>query len=157
MEKNSKFIDTHTTPIGVLTITANNQGITKIDFGSNIKKANPNNIIKKCKKELDSYFNGSLKKFTVPISEPQTKNFTTKVWKKLTSIPYGKTSQYGQLAKELGSEKAARAVGNACNKNPVPIIIPCHRVLGKNGKLTGFRGGLDKKELLLKHEQSRNQ
>ena len=78
--------------------------------------------------------------------------FQKKVWEEMQKIPYGKTRTYGELAEKVGNPKGARAVGMACNKNKIPVIIPCHRVVGKNGKLTGFAGGLDIKELLLKIE-----
>ena len=78
--------------------------------------------------------------------------FQKSVWHELEKIPFGKTKTYGEIAKEIGNPKAGRAVGSACNKNPLPIIVPCHRVIGANGKLTGFAGGTETKEWLLGHE-----
>lgn len=102
-------------------------------------------------KELFEYFAGKRKKFTIPFYAEGTE-FQKKVWKALREIPYGETRSYGEIAKEVGSPKGARAVGMACNRNPVMIFIPCHRVIGANGSLTGFGGGLPMKEFLLKLE-----
>ncbi|ERT59497.1 methylated-DNA--[protein]-cysteine S-methyltransferase [Peptoniphilus sp. BV3C26] len=109
-------------------------------------------ISDKCFKELEEYFKGKRKKFTVKFKAHGTE-FQEKCWKELLKIPYGQTKTYGQIAEEIKNPKAARAVGNANNKNPLWIIIPCHRVLGKNGSLTGYAGGLKIKEKLLKLEK----
>jgi len=107
-------------------------------------------ILQKAQSELDLYFKGLLKKFTVPVllSGPP---FYLKVWEELKRIGYGETKTYSEIAEKIGSPRAARAVGNACAANPVAIIIPCHRVLAKDG-LGGFGGGLEAKAWLLKHE-----
>ena len=102
--------------------------------------------------QLAAYFKGELKAFNLAI-EPQGTRFQEQVWEELVKIPYGETISYGQLAERVGNPKAARAVGMANKKNPIPIIIPCHRVIGKNGRLTGFGGGLDIKARLLELEQ----
>jgi methylated-DNA-[protein]-cysteine S-methyltransferase len=102
--------------------------------------------------QLNQYFKGSLKKFDLSLYMKGTE-FQKKVWKELTRIPYGETISYGELALRVGNPKAARAVGMANNKNPIPVIVPCHRVIGKDGKLTGFGGGLDVKQVLLDLEQ----
>ncbi len=102
--------------------------------------------------QLESYFAGSLKSFDVQVSLTGTA-FQKKVWSQMQRIPYGRTISYGELAQKTGNPKAARAVGGACGKNPVPIIIPCHRVIGENGTLTGFGGGLKVKKFLLSLEQ----
>ena len=105
------------------------------------------------KKQLDDYFLGDLKIFDLGLSLKGT-DFQKKVWHALTQIPYGKTISYGELAQRIGNPKACRAVGLANGKNPIPIIVPCHRVIGKNGKLTGFGGGLPVKQHLLELEST---
>lgn len=103
--------------------------------------------------ELTSYFDGKLKQFKVPI-KPEGTNFQQQVWNGLTRIPYGQTISYAQLAENIGHAKSYRAVGQANHKNPIPIIIPCHRVIGKDGSLTGYASGVGIKEWLLNHEKS---
>lgn len=107
--------------------------------------------IKDCIAELEMYFKGELKRFTVPIVYNGTK-FQESVWNALLNIPYGETRSYQEVAEEVGSEKAVRAVGGANNKNPLMILIPCHRVIGKDGSLVGFGGGLELKSELLNLE-----
>jgi len=102
--------------------------------------------------QLDAYFKGRRFKFDVPMALTGT-DFQKKVWKELAKVPYGETISYGELAERIGNPRAGRAVGMASGKNPVPIIIPCHRVIGKNGTLTGFGGGLDVKQALLDLEK----
>jgi len=99
-------------------------------------------------RELDEYFNGRLCQFTVPLDLRGTP-FQCQVWEELRRIPYGETHTYGQVARALGRPSAARAVGQANRRNPVAILVPCHRVIGSNGKLTGYAGGLNRKEALL--------
>ncbi len=103
--------------------------------------------------QLTAYFTGELKAFDLEINARGTR-FQERVWKELVRIPYGQTISYGELAKRIGNPNAARAVGMANGKNPIAVIIPCHRVIGKNGSLTGFGGGLDTKAKLLDHERS---
>jgi methylated-DNA-[protein]-cysteine S-methyltransferase len=102
--------------------------------------------------ELDAYFSGALTRFTVPVAGAGTP-FQQKVWAALLDIPYGHTDTYGGIAARIGSPKAMRAVGLANGRNPVSIIVPCHRVVGADGSLTGYGGGLAKKEILLTREQ----
>ena len=132
--------------------TATESAVISIDFGS-IKddQENLNEIVLNCKKELKEYFEGKRKEFSFPYELSGT-DFQKKVWHKLLDIPYGKTVSYKDVASAIGNEKVVRAVANAIGANKLLIVIPCHRVIGSNGKLTGFRGGIDKKELLLKHE-----
>ncbi|HCY83780.1 MAG TPA: cysteine methyltransferase [Desulfobacteraceae bacterium] len=104
------------------------------------------------RQQLGEYFSGSRTRFDLDLTLSGT-DFQKQVWEKLRHIPYGQTISYGELAKRVGNPKASRAVGLANGKNPIPIIIPCHRVIGKNGKLTGFGGGLDVKAYLLELEQ----
>ena len=103
-------------------------------------------------RQLKAYFDGKQKYFDLDIN-PIGTAFQKKVWEQLLKIPYGQTISYGELAKRVGNPKASRAVGMANGKNPISIIIPCHRVIGKNGRLTGFGGGIDVKRFLLDLEQ----
>ena len=109
-------------------------------------------LILQCKMQLDEYFRGERKTFDLPLA-PKGTDFQKKVWNVLQKIPYGETRTYGEIAAAVGNPKAARAVGMANNKNPIGIIIPCHRVVGANGKLVGYAGGMDKKEWLLQLER----
>jgi methylated-DNA-[protein]-cysteine S-methyltransferase len=109
-------------------------------------------VLRETAKQLRAYFAGKLENFDLPLGPVGTK-FQVGVWNRLCDIPYGETISYGQLAKQIGSPKASRAVGLANGSNPIPIIIPCHRVIGSNGKLTGYGGGLPIKEKLLALEQ----
>lgn len=111
----------------------------------------PNEIIKETEKQLNEYFSGKRQVFGLPLN-PKGTDFRKKVWEKLKTIPYGETRTYKDIAVMIGNPKASRAVGNANNKNPIGIIIPCHRVIGSNKKLIGYSGGIDKKEKLLKLE-----
>lgn len=101
--------------------------------------------------QLDAYFNNELKQFDIKLN-PQGTEFQKQVWQAIKQISFGQTVSYGHIAAKIGRPKANRAVGGATGANPLPIVIPCHRVMGSNGKLTGFGGGLDTKTWLLKHE-----
>lgn len=109
-------------------------------------------LLKEAKAQLDAYFAGRLKAFELPLA-PAGTEFQMKVWNALCTIPYGETITYGQLAGRLGNANASRAVGMANSRNPLPVFIPCHRVVGTGGKLTGYTGGLDIKVKLLQLEQ----
>jgi methylated-DNA-[protein]-cysteine S-methyltransferase len=147
------FIDTK---IGKLLIGVAQNKIAKISFNQ------PNNSLKGIKpkavtgleNQLLEYFNGHRKTFEVEYSLIGT-DFQKEVWRKLLDIPYGKTISYGKLAAQLGDVKKVRAVANAVGKNPIPIVIPCHRVIGMNGKLTGYIGGLANKKFLIELESNR--
>lgn len=142
--------------MGNLTLVADEEGLKEIRFGWEIKegeKEENHPLLQFAKKELEEYFQGKRKDFSVPL-KPDGTVFQKKVWKALTEIPYGETRTYGEIAAAVGNEKASRAVGMANHCNPIPIIIPCHRVIGKNGKLTGYAGGLEKKTVLLELERS---
>lgn len=110
-------------------------------------------ILKEAADQIKRYFAGELKYFSLPL-DPVGTSFMKEVWKCLCEISYGQTLTYKQVAEKIGRPKSARAVGIACRKNPIPIIIPCHRVIGSDGKLTGYAGGLDIKEKLLMREGS---
>jgi methylated-DNA-[protein]-cysteine S-methyltransferase len=107
--------------------------------------------LKPAVEQLEAYFNGGLHEFELPL-DAQGTEFQLKVWKALSKIPYGETRTYGKIAADLGQPKASRAVGLANNQNPLPIIVPCHRVIGADGSLTGYGGGLPRKKWLLAHE-----
>ncbi|MBC7087432.1 MAG: methylated-DNA--[protein]-cysteine S-methyltransferase [Tissierellales bacterium] len=109
-------------------------------------------LIKKTVNELEEYFNGDRKMFTIPIGLSGTE-FQIKVWNELLKIPFGETKTYREIAKSIGNDKAYRAVGGANNKNPIPIIVPCHRVVGADKSLVGYKGGLDIKKALLEIEK----
>jgi len=107
--------------------------------------------LERLRREMHEYLAGKRKRFTVPVV-PQGTDFERRVWAALRSIPYGKSMSYGDLAAQIGKPRAARAVGQAAGKNPIPIIIPCHRLLASHGKIGGFTGGLEEKKKLLIHE-----
>lgn len=142
------------TEIGIIGIRENNKSITdiffsKVDTNDNIEETD---LIKECFKQLKEYFEGNRMKFDLPLDARGTE-FQKKVWNELLNIPYGETKSYKDIAVAIGNEKACRAIGMANNKNPIPIIIPCHRVIGSNGKLVGYAGGLNVKEKLLNIEK----
>lgn len=145
-------------PIGNLIIVEEENTIIKLCFKeqeiTNIKDVREfeTPLLKKAKKQLEEYFEGKRKKFDLALRLNGT-SFQNKVWKALLNIPYAKTCSYKDIAKNIGNENASRAVGNANNKNPLPIFIPCHRVIGSNGKLIGYAGGLDIKIKLLELER----
>jgi methylated-DNA-[protein]-cysteine S-methyltransferase len=140
--------------IGVIEITSSEKGILSLDFAD---KAGGNTELPECLNDcllqLDEYFKGKRKEFSVEIL-PSGTDFQMKVWEKLREIPYGKTASYADIAEAAGNRKAVRAVGGANNKNKIAIIIPCHRVIGSNGSLTGYAGELWRKEWLLNHEKN---
>jgi len=146
-------------PVGELTLAASKGKIIRVAFGRD--KHPPDNgafdcadlaVLDLCTKEFSKYFEGKLKKFTVPLELYGTE-FRKRVWAELQAIPYGTTITYKELAIRVGNPKACRAVGGANHHNPTVIIVPCHRVIGSDGKLTGFGGGLDVKSQLLAHER----
>ena len=144
-------------PIGTLLLVANEAGLTQINFSSHNRKPAPewqrdDRALKQAARELRAYFEGELEAFDLELA-PVGTPFQQRVWKELLKIPYGKTISYGELARRIGNPKASRAVGLANGSNPIPIIIPCHRVIGSNGKLTGYGGGLPIKEKLLALEK----
>lgn len=146
------FVDFFISPIGFVSIKATENHITEIIF---VEKepilTSPSDLTTECKNQLLDYFSGKRKKFTIPLFAEGTE-FQKRVWNKLLEIPYGETISYFELAHRLGNAKVIRAAGHANGQNPISIIIPCHRVIGKNGKLVGYGGGLHRKEWLLKHE-----
>lgn len=142
------------TPIGNLLITTNNRELLSVEFtsGKRTDTIRKPEILKQTERQLIEYFSGKRKKFNIRKKYSGTE-FQIKVWKALERIPYGKTVSYEYIANKTGKPKASRAVGNANNKNKISIIIPCHRVIAKSGKLSGYGGGIDKKEYLLEFER----
>lgn len=143
-------------PVGRLLVFADGHGITEIRFRNNSSplpstQGSGNEWLALAIEQLNAYFNSRLTKFELPLSLSGTA-FQQGVWRELQKINYGSTASYGQIAAAVNKPKAARAVGMANNKNLIPIIIPCHRVIGSNGALIGFAGGLDTKRWLLQHE-----
>jgi len=142
----------YNSPCGLIEICASETGITSIWFVDRPSvKINSSSLLVDCIQQLQEYFNKRRKTFSIPL-DLQGTDFKKRVWNELLNIPLGKTSSYLQLAIALGDKNAIRAVGGANGKNPVSIIVPCHRVIGPNGDLVGYSGGMDKKEWLLEHE-----
>ncbi len=141
--------------IGTLTLVGDDRGLCRIEFEK--KKKRPSlppdwtckaSFFDGVKSQLRDYFKGRRRRFNLPLA-PHGTAFQLKVWQALRNIPYGETVSYGDIAREVGNPKAGRAVGGANARNPIPIIIPCHRVIGSDGALTGFGGGLIIKQRLL--------
>ena len=140
-------------PIGPLTLRASDAALTRLDFGPPAADTplRPNAVIDQAAEELRQYFAGQRADFSVPL-RPRGTEFQQKVWAALRTIPYGATRTYGQIAAQIGQPTASRAVGMANNRNPIAILIPCHRVVGASGELVGYAGGLDVKRRLLELE-----
>lgn len=151
MSSNS-YLNYFSSPLGLLAIESDGQGISGLSFKDKVEKQEHHSpLLDHCKEELAAYFKGELKEFTVPLSLQGTP-FQRKVWQALKKIAYGQTATYGEIARMIGNPQAVRAVGGANNKNRVAIIIPCHRIVGSKGQLTGYAGGLERKKWLLMHE-----
>jgi len=141
------------TPLGIAKITGDKDGIISVSIlNSNEQVSNviPDEL-QDCVYQLRDYFEGERECFSLKLN-PKGTDFQKKVWKQLEKIPFGKTISYLDLSKQLGDIKAIRAVANANSKNPLWIIVPCHRVIGSDGSLTGYAGGLSRKQWLLEHE-----
>ena len=145
----------HHSAIGPLEVVGNQKGILTIIFGADEFETDRNMPapMAECLRQLTEYFKGRRQKFSIPLLLEGT-DFQKAVWQQLQKIPFGQTASYGDVARAVGRPRAFRAVGNANNKNPIPLIIPCHRVIGSDGKLVGFGGGIWRKEWLLEHEQN---
>lgn len=150
MEKFERLMES---PVGPLTLRAEGDALTAILFGDMRKGlAGESRVLKQAATELAEYFEGSRREFTVPVRLTGTA-FQQEVWAALCEIPYGATATYGDIARCIGRPRACRAVGMANHRNPVPIIVPCHRVIGTGGALTGYGGGLAVKSYLLAWEK----
>ena len=139
------------TPIGFLQILSNGNAITEIKFMDTDGPEDPDIHTESARTQLREYFEGVRTTFQLPL-EPEGTPFEHSVWRELEKIPFGTTTNYGTIASKTGDKKAAQAVGAANGKNPISIVIPCHRVIGINNNLVGYGGGMHRKEWLLKHE-----
>jgi methylated-DNA-[protein]-cysteine S-methyltransferase len=154
------FYKTMPSPVGVLTLVAGDHGLAAILWENDdpkrvrlspLEENLTHPVLLEAERQLRDYFTGKLKKFSLKLDFAGTE-FQKRVWAALLTIPFGETRSYAQIATQVGSPKAVRAVGAANGKNPISIVAPCHRVIGSSGKLTGFAGGLAAKELLLRLE-----
>ena len=147
------------TPLGMLRLTSDNDYLLEIKHIEKVNNTTEVNdhqlpeVLSHAKREFEEYFSGKRESFEIPI-KPEGTEFQHKVWDELRKIPYGEVRTYGDIAKTIGSPDASRAVGLACKMNPLLIVVPCHRVLGVNNRLTGFAIGVDKKSYLLSHEKA---
>ena len=148
------------TPVGALRVSTDSdeRAITEVIFLGRGRRAHPgerratgSRLLTRARLQLEEYFAGRCRRFDLPVA-PEGTAFQVRVWRQLERIPYGETISYAELARRIGQPTAARAVGAANGANPIPIVIPCHRVIGANGTLVGFGGGLDVKERLLELE-----
>jgi len=162
---NNIYTINYKSEIGLIEITGNEEGILTLDFidknGNKKYKPDFNSgklppLLKECLKQLDEYFKGERIKFKLPLILDGTE-FQKKVWNQLSKIPFGKTNSYKDIAVKIGNNKASRAVGNANNKNKIPLIIPCHRVIGSDKKPVGYAKGVWRKEWLIEHESKTTQ
>ena len=140
-------------PIGWLTLSVSERGLCAVDWGSigNARRSD-NPVLRASATQLEEYFAGTRRTFDLPLDLRGTP-FQLRAWSALAEIPYGTTVSYGEQARRLGVPTAVRAIGAANGSNPLPIVLPCHRVIGANGALTGYGGGLDIKRWLLAHER----
>jgi methylated-DNA-[protein]-cysteine S-methyltransferase len=138
------------TPVGPLRIVASERGLQRLEWSEG-EPIGPRALVNETRGQLDEYFAGRRKTFELPLELVGT-DFQRRAWLALAEIPYGETRTYAEQARRLGLADGARAVGSANARNPLPIVIPCHRLVGANGNLTGYAGGLDCKEQLLRFE-----
>ena len=151
---NGQFLATYESPLGTLYLTSNQDALLGVSFYPVISdEYTIHPVLEMAIEQLDAYFRGKLKHFTIPLALHGT-TFQKLVWESLSAIPYGDVVCYQDIANAIGNPKAFRAVGMANNKNPISIIIPCHRVIGKQGSLVGYAGGLERKQWLLSHERA---
>ncbi len=145
-------------PLGALQLTASARGLLGISFAGNVRASGSclSDLLRVATAQLEAYFEGRLRSFSVPLDTRGTP-FEESVWALVRSIPYGATASYGELARKLSRPGSARAVGRANGTNPVPILTPCHRVVGTDGQLTGYRGGIERKAFLLRLESAQAQ
>ena len=152
-----KYAWFYQTPLGEVGIAEEGGAVTNLFFGKTVRpqsfELRQTPLLEQAGPEPDAYFRGTRQAFGIPL-RPEGTPFERAVWELLLTIPYGETATYGELAKRLGKPAACRAVGRANGRNPISILIPCHRVIGANGKLTGYAGGIPAKEFLLKLERA---
>ena len=146
------FIQSINSPLGIIEISTTAEAVQSVVFVEEAQESTAaNNILTDCITQLEEYFKGNRKDFDLPLAQPGT-DFQQKVWHLLTEIPFGATTNYLAMARKVGNEKSIRAVGTTNGKNNIAIIVPCHRVIGSDGKLVGYAGGLWRKQWLLEHE-----
>lgn len=153
----------HESPLGTLTLVAEGGALTGVYFSDHARRPlkvalgeRDDAAFAAVKRQLDEYFAGMRRSFELPLA-PAGDAFQRRVWNELVRIPYGQTRSYGAIAESLGDKRLARAVGSANGRNPLAIIVPCHRVIGSDGSLTGYAGGLERKRELLSREGSLHQ
>jgi O-6-methylguanine DNA methyltransferase len=166
MRKSQQYYEVMVSPIGDMLAIANETGLQRLEFCDQehltnkllgiekngvSKTTGGSAVLSQLKREMDAYFSGELKEFSIPL-EPSGTAFQQQVWKQLLKIPYAKTSTYGEQAAAMGNPLVIRAMASANGKNPIAVVIPCHRVIGADGSLTGYAGGLWRKQWLLAHE-----
>ena len=151
MTKAEQTYFTYPTPLGPMTLASDGTAVTHVLFGTHVLegRAAPSELTNRTANELQEYLAGKRTAFDIPLA-PAGTDFQRAVWKALQNIPYGQTRSYADIAAVVGNPKATRAVGSANNRNPIAVLIPCHRVVGANGKLTGYAGGLALKQRLLR-------
>lgn len=151
----ANYFKTMDSPIGVLMLGSDEWQLKSISFDADYleNESYIPEVLIAAQKQLEEYFSGSRQIFDLSI-DPEGTEFQKSVWEKVAGVSFGKTKSYVEVAREVKSENSSRAVGMANGKNPLPIIIPCHRIIGHNGKLTGYAGGLERKKWLLLHEQN---
>ncbi|GED22331.1 methylated-DNA--[protein]-cysteine S-methyltransferase [Halomonas halmophila] len=138
--------------LGLIKLTANARGLTEIAFvQSQDGEPKPSEVTDRARQQLAEYFDGQRHAFDLPLA-PLGTDFQRRVWDALSTIPFGETRNYGEIADQLRCKGGQRAVGNANGKNPLAIVVPCHRVIGSDGSLTGYAGGIGRKQWLLAHE-----
>ena len=142
-------------PVGILQLVSNEKHLLELNWQCAHRQVSKSNhtvaILNAAADELSQYFSGARRNFSVPL-QPHGTGFQLSVWSELQKVGWGETCTYGEIAERLGRPKGFRALGGAVGRNPIPIFIPCHRIVGANGALTGFSGGLDNKQILLGYE-----
>lgn len=139
--------------IGTLTLVCDGKALTAVHLDGASAKQDNHPLLQAAKRQCEEYFAGERREFDLPL-EPQGTEFQRAVWRALLDVPYGATASYAEIARAIGKPKACRAVGAANGRNPLAIVVPCHRVIGADGSLTGYGGGLKAKQWLLNHERA---
>jgi len=138
--------------IGLIEVSGTSEAVRSVDFVEQQREtSNSNTMVENVVRQIQEYFEGNLREFDAPI-DPQGTAFQKAVWRRLLEVPYGRTASYGDIARAVGNPKAVRAVGGANGRNPIAIIVPCHRIIGSDGSMTEYGSGIWRKEWLLKHE-----
>lgn len=149
------YVGYYESPIGLIEISGTDDAVRSLDFVEERRDGcHSKRVVDQAMKEMKEYFEGNRQQFEVPLDLRGTP-FQRAVWRELLKIPYGSTASYGDIARAIGNPKAVRAVGGANHRNPVALIVPCHRVIGSDGSMTGYGSGIWRKEWLLKHEGKR--